>query len=331
MQQAVLPTGCHLGKKLLILDVDVGVDDAQALMMALAAPNVHILAITCTHGNTGIDNVCKNVLRLLKLCNRMEIPVYRGAGTSLLGVVHHDAAYHGKDGLGDVPDPDAPGVEHIKSEHAVNAMARIVNENPGQVTLVAVGPLTNVALAAKLHPTFPSKLKGLYIMGGNMEARGNVRVCGEFNFVTDPEAASIVLSHFTCPVYIASLEYSLRHHLSWDFYKKWVNQDTPKARFMKKISAHTANYTLEGGGTNELVEFGSGFVSCDSYAMSAAIDDSVVTKRAQYGVSVELHGSLTRAMMIVDTLDILKLPQKATVFLECDMEKFKQLMINALK
>ncbi|XP_078258252.1 nucleoside hydrolase-like [Rhinoraja longicauda] len=330
MQQAVLPTSCHLGKKLLILDVDVGVDDAQALMMALAAPNVHILAITCTHGNTGIDNVCKNVLRVLKLCNRMEIPVYRGAGTSLLGVLHHAADYHGKDGLGDVPDPDAPGAEHLKSEHAVNAMARIVNEHPGQITFVALGPLTNVALAAKIYPTFPSKLKDLYIMGGNMEARGNVRVCGEFNFVTDPEAASIVLSHFTCPVYIATLEYCLRHYLPWDFYRKWVNHDSEKARFFKKISAHTANYTQGDVGSKGLL-FGSGFVSCDSYAMSAAIDDSLVTERAQYGVSVEMHGSLTRGMMIVDTLDILKLQHKATIFLECDMEKYKQLMINALK
>ncbi|XP_055492501.1 nucleoside hydrolase-like isoform X2 [Leucoraja erinacea] len=330
MQQAVPPTSCHQSKELFILDVDVGVDDALALMMALAAPNVHILAITCTHGNTGIDNVCKNVLRVLKLCNRMEIPVYRGAGTSLLGVVHHASEYHGKDGLGDVPDPDAPGVEHLKSEHAVNAMARIVNEYPKQVTLVALGPLTNVALAAKLNPTFPSKLKGLYIMGGNMEARGNVRVCGEFNFVTDPEAASMVLSHFTCPVYIATLEYCLRHHLSWDFYKKWVNQDSAKARFMKKISAHTADYSHEGEGGKALL-FGSGFVCCDSFAISAAIDDSVVKERAQYGVSVELHGSLTRGMMVVDTLDILKLPHKATVFLECDMEKYKQQLINALK
>ncbi|XP_067881655.1 nucleoside hydrolase-like isoform X1 [Heterodontus francisci] len=330
MQQVVNQMDSKMPKKLLLLDVDCGVDDAQAMMMALAAPNVQILGITCTHGNTKIENVCKNVLRVLKLCQRMEIPVYRGASTSLLGELLHDPAYHGEDGLGDVPDPNAPGLEYLQAEHAVNAMIRIVTEHTGQVCLVAVGPLTNVALAAKMDPTFPSKLKCLYIMGGNMEARGNVRVCSEFNFVTDPEAASIVLSHFTCPTYIATLEYSLRHRLPWDFFQKWINQNTEKAQFMKKITALTAKFTKGDQGSKEL-HFGHGFVSCDSYAMAAVIDESVVTEHAQYGVSVELHGSLTRGMMVLDTLDLLKLKHKAIVFLKCDMEKFKQLLVNALK
>uniref|UniRef100_UPI00398F3A8F nucleoside hydrolase-like n=1 Tax=Pristiophorus japonicus TaxID=55135 RepID=UPI00398F3A8F len=319
-----------MAKKLLLLDVDAGVDDAQAIMMALAAPNVQILGITCTHGNTALENVCKNVLRVLQLCQRMEIPVYRGAGTSLLGELLHDPAYHGKDGLGDVPDPNAPGLEHIQAEHAVNAMIRIVTEHAGEVSLVAVGPLTNVALAAKMDPTFPSKLKRLYIMGGNMEARGNVRVCSEFNFVTDPEAASIVLSHFTCPTYIATWEYTLRHRLPWEFFKKWINLDTEKAQFMKKITALTADYSQGDQGSKEL-HFGQGFLPCDSYAMAAAIDESIVTEEAQYGVSVELHGSLTRGMMVLDTLDLLKLKHKAFVFLKCDMEKIKELLMNAVK
>ncbi|XP_078078999.1 nucleoside hydrolase-like [Mustelus asterias] len=319
-----------MAKKLLLIDLDCGVDDAQALMMALAAPNVQILGITCTHGNTKIENVCRNVLRVLKICQRTEIPVFRGAGYSLLGEQLNADHYHGKDGLGDAPDPSAPGLEHIQAEHAVNALIRIATEKADQVSLVATGPLTNVALAFKMDPTFPSKLKHLYIMGGNMESRGNVTMCSEFNFAADPEAAYIVLNHFACPIYIATWEYCLRHALPWEFFKEWVNQDTEKACFMKKIAAHTERFSKGRQGNKEMY-FGPGFLCCDSFAMAAAIDQSAVTEYIRYGVSVELQGSATRGMMIVDTLNQLKKQNEAFIMTKCDIEKIKQLMMSALK
>ncbi|XP_078401293.1 inosine-uridine preferring nucleoside hydrolase-like [Cetorhinus maximus] len=319
-----------MAKKLLLLDLDCGVDDAQAMMMALAAPNVQIMGITCTHGNTKIENVCKNVLRVLKVCQRTEIPVFRGAGTSLLGDELNADHYHGKDGLGDAPDPNAPGFEHIQAEHAVNAMIRIATEHAGQVSLVATGPLTNVALALKMDPTFPSKLKHLYIMGGNMESRGNVTMCSEFNFAADPEAAYIVLNHFACPIYIATWEYCLRQALPWEFFKEWVNQDTEKACFMKKITSHTERFSKSKQASKEMY-FGPGFLCCDSFAVAAAIDESVVTEHIRYGVSVELQGSVTRGMMIVDTLNLLQKQNQAFIMTKCDVEKVKQLMMSALK
>ncbi|XP_059502761.1 nucleoside hydrolase-like [Stegostoma tigrinum] len=319
-----------MSKKLLLLDVDCGVDDAQAIMMALAAPNVQILGITCTHGNTSIEHLCKNVLRVLKVCQRTEIPVYRGADASILEDQLNGGQYHGKDGLGDVPDCNAPGLEHIQAEHAVNAIIRTVTEHPGQVSLVATGPLTNVALAFKMDRTFPSKLKHLYIMGGNMESRGNVAICSEFNFASDPEAAYIVLNHFACPMYIATWEYCIRHVLPWEFFEEWVNQDTEKACFMKKITAHSKKFAKGKQSKGEMY-FEPGFVSCDSFAMAAAIDESVVTEHIRYGVSVELQGSVTRGMMIVDTLNLLQKENQAFIMTKCDVEKLKQLMMSALK
>ncbi|XP_067841902.1 uncharacterized protein [Heptranchias perlo] len=153
-----------MAKKKLLLDVDCGLDDAQAMVIALASPNVQILGITCCHGNTTIDNVCRNVLRVLKACQRTEIPVFRGTCSSLLGQHLDSSTYHGKDGLGDVPDPNAPGLEHSQTEHVVNAMIWIVTEHNGQISLVAIGPLTNLALTIKMDPTFSTKLKHLYIM-----------------------------------------------------------------------------------------------------------------------------------------------------------------------
>ncbi|KAG6925473.1 inosine-uridine preferring nucleoside hydrolase-like [Chelydra serpentina] len=317
--------------KLLLIDVDCGVDDAQAIMMALASPGVEILGITCCYGNTLLENVCKNVLRVLQVCNRLEIPVYQGASASLLGGPVEGALYHGKDGLGDVPDPNAPGLDHLQKEHAVIAMLRIVNEKPGQISLVATGPLTNLALAVKLDPTFPKKLKNMFIMGGNVESRGNITVCGEFNFATDPEAAFVVLNEFTCPTYIATWEFTCRNSLSWEFYHKWVNQDTKKAKFMAKIFAHSIKFTESECKSTDNILWTSGFMSCDSYAMAAALDESFITKAIEVAVSVELNGSLTRGMMVMDITGLLKKKNKVFVIDKCDLEKFKGLLIAALK
>ncbi|CAJ0938679.1 unnamed protein product [Ranitomeya imitator] len=167
-----------MAKKLMLVDVDCGVDDAQALMMALAAPEVEVLGITCCFGNTTIDHVCKNVLRVLQVCNRMEIPVFRGAPNSLLGEINPQYSHFGGDGLGDVEDPNSPGLEHLQKEDAVHALIRIINQYEGQVS------------------------------------RGNRTTCAEFNFYLDPEAAYIVTNEFTCPVFIAALEFTRENCLT---------------------------------------------------------------------------------------------------------------------
>uniref|UniRef100_A0A9J7XEX3 Si:dkey-4e7.3 n=1 Tax=Cyprinus carpio carpio TaxID=630221 RepID=A0A9J7XEX3_CYPCA len=286
--------------KKLFVDVDCGVDDAQAIMMAFAVPDVQILGISCVQGNTSVENVCKNVLRVLKVCKHLEIPVFRGATKALLGQTVGAGDFHGKDGLGDAPDPDAPGLELVQKEGAVSAMIRIVNENPGEVSLVATAPLTNVALAVKLDPLFPQKLKGLYIMGGNTD------------------------------FYIATWEFTCRSKLPWEFCDDWLAQDTDKARFMKQIFKHSMESCYSERIEKELVD-GQGFISCDSYAMAAAIDDKYVIETEHKAVTVELAGNCCRGMMVVDHLDILKKTHKAHILKEVDLERFKELMMNALK
>nr|XP_040031706.1 inosine-uridine preferring nucleoside hydrolase-like [Gasterosteus aculeatus aculeatus] len=317
-------------KKKLILDVDTGVDDAQAIMMALAAPNVEILGITCSHGNTKLDNACRNTLRVLKACNRLDIPVYRGCTVPLLGIQRHAGDFHGKDGLGDAPDPDAPGLELLQKRSAAQALIKIANQHPGEVSLVATAPLTNLALAAQLNPSFPKNLKALYIMGGNMESRGNTTVCGEFNFVADPEAAYIVLDRFTCPTHIATWEFSCKNSLPWSFCDTWLAQDTDKARFMERISHHTRMIVQTERYQKELVS-GPGFNTCDTYALAAAVDDALVTESEEVAVTVELEGKHTRGMMVLDYMDLLKKKHKVFVMKSINLEKFKQLLTNALK
>lgn len=323
-------TARHSMEKKLLLDVDCGVDDAQAVLLALAAPNVEILGITCVHGNTTVDNVCRNTLRILQVSSKLEIPVFKGAAKPILGHGVNGGNFHGQDGLGDAPDPNAPSVDLIQKEGAVSAIIRIVNENPGQVSLVATAPLTNLALAVRMDPSLPSKLKGLYIMGGNTESRGNTTVCGEFNFAADPEAAYIVLNEYQCPTYLACWEFTCYNKLSWEFCDQWLSQDSDKARFMARIFQHSLNMSKTERFQKEVID-GTGLISCDSYAMAAAVNDSFILESDQFPVSVELTGTHTRGMMVVDTVGFMNKAHKAFIMKKVDMEMFERMMMAALK
>ncbi|KAK5847586.1 hypothetical protein PBY51_016703 [Eleginops maclovinus] len=291
-------------KKKLILDVDTGVDDAQAILVALADPNVEILGITCCHGNTPLDNVLKNTLRVLQAANRLDIPVHAGCDKPLL----------------------APAAQEEWSE----SLDKMINQNPGEVTLVATAPLTNLAVAVQLNPKISKKLKALYIMGGNTESRGNTTTCGEFNFVADPEAAYIVLERYTCPTYIATWEFTCRNSLPWSWCDKLLAQNTPKANFVKAISLLSNKKAQSADYQNEITE-GKGFNSCDTYALAAAINDKLITESQEVAVTVELEGTYTRGMMVLDYMDLLKKKHKAVIMKTVDKEKLKQMFMNSVK
>lgn len=321
-----------MAKKLVIIDTDCGIDDAQAIMMALAAPHVQILGITCVFGNTGVENVCQNVLRVLSVCEQGGIAVFRGSGGPLVGVRSPFSDHFGTDGLGDViEDKDLQWEKKVQREHAVNAMIRLVSENQNQVSLVALGPLTNLALAVRLDPCFPKNLKDLYIMGGNMEGKGNVTLCAEFNFAMDPESAYIVLEEFLCPTYLASWEYACRNGLTWEFFKELINQDAPAARFMKMLTSKCRAYSKEAMVTKRDVYFGPCFVSYDAYAVAACIDSTVVTEVIECPVHVELQGSISRGMLALDRTHALQKSHSVFVMTKCDVAKFGQLLLESLR
>uniref|UniRef100_A0A096LWK4 Si:dkey-4e7.3 n=2 Tax=Poecilia formosa TaxID=48698 RepID=A0A096LWK4_POEFO len=178
-----------------------------------------------------------------------------------------------------------------------------------------------------MDPTLPGKLKGLYIMGGNTESRGNTTVCGEFNFAADPEAAYVVLNDYQCETHLACWEFTCYNKLPWEFCDDWLGQDSNKARFMAKIFRHSMEESKKDSGSLN----STGFISCDSFAMAAAVDDSFVTESDRYPVSVELAGTHTRGMMIVDTLGLLNKTHKACIMKKVDMGKFEKMMMAALK
>lgn len=175
--------------KNILIDTDCGVDDAVAIMIALASSELNVLGLTTVNGNVGVKQVTENVLRLLPLLGREDIPVFRGASRPLIAQPHHAEGVHGRNGLGDVQLDDAGKL--LEDTGAPEGMLRLARENPG-LSLIALGPFTNVAIALNLYPELEELIGEIISMGGAI-GKGNVTPYAEFNYYADPESVQVVL------------------------------------------------------------------------------------------------------------------------------------------
>lgn len=188
----------------IILDTDPGVDDAMAIFYALDSPELEVVGLTTVYGNAHTETTTYNALALLELAGRPDIPVARGASTNLAGTFTTPADFvHGKDGQGDagIAAPTGRAVD----EDAAHFIVRTVMAAPGEITLVPVGPLTNIALAMQLEPRLTQNLREIVLMGGSAFSHGNATPAAEANVHNDPEAADIVFGA-ACPITMAGLD-----------------------------------------------------------------------------------------------------------------------------
>lgn len=177
-------------KQPIIIDTDPGVDDASAILWLLTCGRFDIKAITVTSGNMGLDICVANALRLLEVTGRTEIPVFVGAYRPIIKPPIHAVRSHGEDGMGNIDLP--PPATQPRLGYAAAEMVRIVRESDQPVTILAIGPMTNVALAILLDPDFKKNVRQIVIMGGAVCVPGNYSPSASFNVRFDPEAASIV-------------------------------------------------------------------------------------------------------------------------------------------
>ncbi|HEY6570433.1 MAG TPA: nucleoside hydrolase [Candidatus Limnocylindrales bacterium] len=173
----------------LIIDSDPGLDDALAIGLALARPELDVLAVTTVGGNADVTHCTENALRLLHAYGRDDIPVAEGAAGALLGSIVRATEVHGESGIGSTRLEPATAAVH--ADHAVDLMARILADHPEPVAIAPIGPLTNIALLLRLHPDLAPRIAHLCLMGGSI-GEGNSTVSAEFNIYADPEAADVV-------------------------------------------------------------------------------------------------------------------------------------------
>ena len=180
-------------KRKIIIDTDPGVDDTMAILLALKSPELDLIGLTTIFGNTNCTQTSINALKLLELAERDDIPVAKGSDVPLIiSPPPHATHVHGEDGLGNSNLPMPKG--KVLEISAAQFIVKMILENPGEITLVPIGPLTNIALAAKIEPKIINLVKEVVIMGGAATVSGNVTPVAEANIWQDPHAASIVFS-----------------------------------------------------------------------------------------------------------------------------------------
>ena len=298
-----------------IIDTDTASDDAVALVMALQHPGIDVRAITVVAGNVPLKQAVQNALYTVELCGK-DTPVYAGCAKPLLRDLETAQDVHGDDGMGDIGLPlfgrrPADG-------HAADILRQQIKQYAGEVKLVTLGPLTNVALALLSEPALAGAVEQCFIMGGLGSGHGNVTPSAEFNIWVDPEAAKIVFD--------SGMKITM---VGWDISWKYATFDrqqaeevrqvgTPLAEFVVDIQATLTDYAQ---GTSNL----AGFDLPDPITMAIAIDPSIAECR-NYRVDVTTGDGLQRGITVVDVLGVTGRPPQALVATRADRAAFVEML-----
>ncbi|OYX36752.1 MAG: hypothetical protein B7Y99_00325 [Caulobacterales bacterium 32-69-10] len=287
LSAAVGLTGASPPPQRMIIDADPGVDDALAIFLALRSPELKVEALTVVAGNVALETTLPNALRLLEIAGRGDIPVAAGAAKPLRRRLMTAAYAHGNNGLGGVDFP-APSLRPV-TEPAAALIRRRVRAAPGQITLVALGPLTNIADAFQADPELPRLIRGLTVMGGSLSG-GNITPAAEFNFYTDPEAARAVFQA-GAPIRMVGLDVTRKTAFSEAQITRLEQAPTAwgraSGRIMRASLAANRRTGADGGQAR----------AHDSMALASVIDPSLFTW-ADVEIEIETAGEFSAGMSL---------------------------------
>jgi len=327
-------TPASAAAKKIIFDTDPGTDDALALMLALNSPELDVRAITVVPGNVTASQGLENALRMVSLANRCDAPVAGGAQHALVQKLVTVEVWHGKNGLANVELP--PSKCKVDSHFGPDLIIQMVHAAPHEITLVPVGPLTNIALAVSKDPSIVPLVKEVIIMGGSISG-GNVNAAAEANIFNDPEAAQIVFQA-GWPLTMVGLDVGDKTLLS----KKYLDQLSQTHGPVNDFICTIGKYLLDLS-----ARFGSGGTPMyDPLAVGVAIDATLV-KSPEMHVDVETRGDFTRGETVanrrgavernvlhgdhyvIEAVD--RVTPNAKVCVEVDADRFLQLFVSRIK
>lgn len=303
----------------IIIDTDPGIDDALAIMLAAASPQADIRGIIAVAGNTGLEHTAPNAAALADLL-QLDCPVGKGASMPLWRRdTTPDVNVHGVDGLGGYRLPVSPRKLHA----GVPLMARLVAESREPVTIVAVGPLTNIALFINEYPDLARRVERIVIMGGGTrEVLGNATPTAEFNIYFDPDAAARVFS-FGIPITMVGLNVTHKALVGSRHLAPLYASGGPIAAMVEGILGHYGEHAYSGSGKDDAA------AQHDSLALAAALWPDLLSTQHLY-VDVENTGRLTSGMTVVDFTGRTGKAPNCDVALDVDVDRFIDLLVKGL-
>jgi purine nucleosidase len=305
----------------LIVDTDTAQDDCVALLVSLLDPRADLRAITMVAGNVGFDRQVRNAHMTLNVAGRLgKVPLYLGCRRPLVREWVSAEYVHG-DGAGGL-QMDFDGLA-TELQHGVDALIEHAAASPGEITVVCIGPLTNIAMAAVKDPRFVANVKALVIMGGSNNARGNITAAAEYNFYVDPEAAKTVFeAGFASVTVVPWAPVTLRDAVfTRERLAAIAAIDTPLSRFYTRITETTLGF-------NESVGI-AGSTHPDSLTAAVLLHPELVTASGEYAVDVETGSALTRGYAAM-SWGAHGLAPNATVVESVDAERFAGYLADLL-
>ena len=304
------------------IDTDTASDDVLALIMGLRDSRVHVEGISVVAGNLPIDTAVKNALISVERAGTYAPPVYRGAAKPLLRPLYTSEFVHGSDGMGEMNLPPPTLTE--ASGHAIDALIACVAQNPGQIELLTLGPLTNLALACAKAPDVMRQVKRVVMMGSAGLGPGNITPVAEFNMYVDAEAVQIVLDSGMPLCFVG-----------WDVStdETFINQrdidsllatGSERAAFCVRCNATLQQYNLDSWGK-------VGFDMPDPTAMAVLLEPDIATRQIRAYCAVEYRSEATYGQVMIDPFGLLKREPNADVCLAIDPARFKALMFRLIQ
>lgn len=304
----------------IIVDTDTASDDAVALVMALRTPGVEVEAVTTVAGNVPVGQATQNALYVLERCVATDVPVYQGARQPLLFALATAQHVHGHDGMGDL------GIEltgrQAEPGNAVDVLIDATRERPG-VTLVALGPLTNVAIALLRDPELAHRVERCVVMGGASNGRGNITPVAEYNIWADPHAAEIVMRS-GLPLELVGVDVSRRSATMRDADLTRLRESGPLGRLSAEIGRAVVTYAQTHSEHD-------GLDLADPLAMAVALDPSVATHVEHLHVEIDTNDGLGRGHMVVDHAATRGYAPNAHVVVEASRSAFLEMLYASMR